>query len=109
MRFNYTRVFDPPGRFQPADPIVLNVFDPLRQKTNFEVSKFLLLDTDVNRAISFSRIESRSLNRTVTTDIKYNIIDVFRDNLTMTTLNDATSSIRIRPGLSLLLKFLSCF
>ncbi|CAG8786636.1 12253_t:CDS:2, partial [Racocetra fulgida] len=97
MRFNYTRVFDTPGRFQPADPIVLNVFDPLRQTTNFEISKFLLLDADVNRAISFSRVESRSLNRTVTTDIKYNIIDVFRDNLTMTTPNDATSSVRIRP------------
>ncbi|CAG8676051.1 32493_t:CDS:2 [Racocetra persica] len=97
IRFNYTRVFDTPGRFQPADPIVLNVFDPLRQRTNFEFSKFLLLDTDVNRAISFSRIESCSINRTVTTNIKYNIIDVFRDNLTMTTPNDATSSIRIRP------------
>ncbi|CAG8449912.1 2843_t:CDS:2 [Cetraspora pellucida] len=97
MRFNYTRIFDTPGRFQPADPIVLNVFDPLRQNSNFEVNKFLLLDTDVNRAISFSRVESRSRNQTVTSDIKYNIIDVFRDNLTMTTPNNATSSVRIRP------------
>ncbi|CAG8644549.1 548_t:CDS:2 [Cetraspora pellucida] len=97
MRFNYTRIFNTPGQFQPANPIVLNVFDPLRQNSNFEVNKFLLLDTDVNRAISFSRVESRGRNQTVTSDIKYNIIDVFRDNLTMTTPNNATSSVRIRP------------
>ncbi|CAG8449907.1 2842_t:CDS:2 [Cetraspora pellucida] len=98
MRFNYTRIFDNPGQFQPAAPIVLNVFDPLKQSNIFdEVNKFLLLDTDVNRAISFSRVESRSLNKTVTSDVKYNIIEVFRDNLTLTTPNNATSSIRIRP------------
>ncbi|CAG8662785.1 23973_t:CDS:2 [Gigaspora margarita] len=98
MRFNYTRIFDTPGRFQPADPIVLNVFDPLKQKTNFEIRQLLLLDTDVNRAISFSRTKSINLSKTVTNDITYNIIDGFRDNLTMTTPNNATSSIRIRPA-----------
>ncbi|CAG8457965.1 3941_t:CDS:2 [Dentiscutata erythropus] len=98
MRFNYTRIFDTPGRFQPADPIVLNVFDPLKQETNFAVRTLLLLDADANRAISFTRTESVYLNKTITNDITYNIIDEFRDNNTMTTPNNATSSIRISPA-----------
>nr|CAG8523495.1 8906_t:CDS:2 [Entrophospora candida] len=78
MVFTYTRTFDTPGP-QVKTPVLINVFDPLEIDSLFRYNRFLKLDPDINRAIHFSRTQNVDINKKVTNDVKYNIIDEFQE------------------------------
>ncbi|RIA99673.1 hypothetical protein C1645_730749 [Glomus cerebriforme] len=61
------------------EPLLVNIFDPLQRDSLFDFNRFLLLDPDVNRAIQFTRTKHIDINKNEFNDIKYNIIDEFRD------------------------------
>lgn len=79
-----------------SSPILINIFDPLEQSTNFKFNRFLRLDPDVNRAVFFSRTERQDLKNKITRDVVYNIVDEYRSPLN-TANGNATSSFIIRP------------
>ncbi|CAG8648141.1 14535_t:CDS:2 [Acaulospora morrowiae] len=93
MVLNYTRFFDGTNI---TSPLFINIFDPLQEDTNFKFSRFVRLDPDVNRAISFSRTEHYGLDQKITSNVATTMVDEFRDS-SQTTASNATSTFTIRP------------
>ncbi|CAI2187455.1 4598_t:CDS:2 [Funneliformis geosporum] len=61
-------------------PLLVNIFDPLQKDSSFDFNRFIVLSPEANRAIQFTRTISLDVNKIVKrTDVKYNIIDEYRD------------------------------
>ncbi|CAG8512295.1 5236_t:CDS:2 [Paraglomus occultum] len=78
--------------------LFLNIFDPLQRSSLFDFNRFLLVDTDKNRAVIFTRIQSFNIYGEVTNDVQYQIIEEFRDPTWTVPGVSAKSQIRIRPA-----------
>ncbi|KAG9295643.1 hypothetical protein G9A89_002676 [Geosiphon pyriformis] len=76
MELTYNRSLD---NGSTNSPIYLNIFDPLQKNSQFIFNRFMYLEADVNRAISFSRTQNIGINGTVRNDVRFNIVDEFRD------------------------------
>jgi len=81
-----------------SSPIWLNIFDPLETSTLFTFNRFLELDADQNRAVSFTRTVRVDLNGKETNDVLYNIVTEYRDPTWTVPGFNATSKITIRAA-----------
>ncbi|EXX65527.1 hypothetical protein RirG_132390 [Rhizophagus irregularis DAOM 197198w] len=76
MVFTTTRADDGLG----VSPLLINIFDPLQRDTLFDFNRFVSVNPDANRAIQFTRTKHIDLKGKVVNDVKYNIIEEFRDS-----------------------------